>query len=85
VKRGGTLQIVEHSVELMVPSDAIPDYVEASVADLDIGSSVHLNDITLPNGAKPTSTENVTLVTVVAPSGMKEEEAAPAAAEGAAA
>jgi large subunit ribosomal protein L25 len=84
VKRGGTLQIVEHTVELMVPSDAIPDYIEASVADLDIGSSVHLNDVKLPNGAKATSTENVTLVTVVAPSGMKEEEAAPAA-EGAAA
>jgi large subunit ribosomal protein L25 len=82
VKRGGTLQIVEHSVELLVPSDAIPDYVEASVADLDIGSSIHLSDITLPNGAKATSTENVTLVTV---SGVKEEEAAPAAAEGAAA
>jgi large subunit ribosomal protein L25 len=77
VKRGGTLQIVEHSVELLVPSDAIPDYVEASVADLDIGSSIHLSDITLPNGAKATSTENVTLVTV---SGVKEEEAAPAAA-----
>lgn len=86
VKRGGTLQIVEHTVELMVPSDAIPDYVEASVDGLDIGSSVHLSDIKLPNGAKATSTENVTLVTVVAPSGMKEEEAAPAAAaEGAAA
>jgi large subunit ribosomal protein L25 len=83
IKRGGTLQIVEHSVELLVPSDAIPDYVEASVADLDIGSSIHLSDITLPNGAKATSTENVTLVTV---SGVKEEEAAPAAAaEGAAA
>jgi large subunit ribosomal protein L25 len=85
VKRGGTLQIVEHSVELMVPSDAIPDYVEASVDGLDIGSSVHLSDIKLPNGAKATSAENVTLVTVVAPSGMKEEEAAPAAAEGTAA
>ena len=82
VKRGGTLQIVEHSVELLVPSDAIPDYVEASVANLDIGSSIHLNDITLPNGAKATSAENVTLVTVT---GVKEEEAAPAAAEGAAA
>ena len=42
VKRGGTLQIVEHSVELLVPSDAIPDYIEASVDGLDIGSSVHL-------------------------------------------
>ncbi len=81
IKRGGTLQIVEHSVELLVPSDQIPDYIEASVDGLDIGSSIHLNDVKLPNGAKATSTENVTLVTV---SGVKEEEAAPAA-EGAAA
>ncbi|MBF9234354.1 50S ribosomal protein L25/general stress protein Ctc [Microvirga alba] len=79
VKRGGTLQIVEHSVELLVPSDAIPDFIEASVADLDIGSSIHISDVKLPKGAKSTSAENVTLVTVVAPSGMKEEEAAPAA------
>jgi large subunit ribosomal protein L25 len=79
LKRGGTLQIVEHSVELLVPSDSIPDYIEASVADLEIGSSVHLSDVTLPKGAKPTSTENVTLVSVT---GVKEEaEAAPAAAE----
>src|ERR671913_67574 len=68
VRRGGTVQVVEHSVELLVPSDAIPDYVEASVADLDIGSSIHLSDITLPTGAKATSQENVTLLPVVAPS-----------------
>ena len=84
VKRGGTLQIVEHSVELLVPSDSIPDYIEASVEGLDIGSSIHLNDIKLPNGAKATSAENVTLVTVVAPTGLK-EEAAEAPAEGEAA
>jgi large subunit ribosomal protein L25 len=78
LKRGGALQIVEHSVELLVPSDAIPDYIEASVEGLDIGTSVHLNDIKLPNGAKATSAENVTLVTVVAPTGLTEE--APAAA-----
>jgi large subunit ribosomal protein L25 len=79
VKRGGTLQVVEHTVELQVSPDAIPDFIEASVDGLDIGSSVHLNDIKLPNGAKATSTENLTLVTVVAPTGLKEEEAAPAA------
>ncbi len=84
VKRGGTIQIVEHSVELAVSPDAIPDYIEASVEGLDIGSSVHLNDVKLPKGAKATATENATLVTVVAPTGLKEEEAAPAA-EGAAA
>jgi large subunit ribosomal protein L25 len=85
VKRGGTVQVVEHSVELLVPSDAIPDYIEASVADLDIGSSVHLADVSLPAGAKPTSQENVTLVTVVAPSGMKDEAEAAPGAEAAAA
>ena len=81
VRRGGTVQVVEHSVELLVPSDQIPDFIEASVADLDIGSAVHLADITLPAGAKATSQENVTLVTVVAPSGVKEEAAAPPAPE----
>lgn len=79
VKRGGTIQIVEHSVELAVSPDAIPDFIEASVEGLDIGSSVHLSDIKLPKGAKATSTENATLVTVVAPTGLKEEEPAPAA------
>jgi large subunit ribosomal protein L25 len=79
VKRGGALQIVEHSVELSVPSNAIPDFIEVSVATLDIGSSLHLSDVTLPQGAKPVSQENVTLVTIVAPSGLNEEEAAPAA------
>jgi large subunit ribosomal protein L25 len=85
IKRGGTLQIVEHSVELLVPSDAIPDFIEASVADLDIGSSVHLADVTLPAGVKPVSAENPTLVTVVPPSGHREEAAAAAAATEAAA
>lgn len=84
LKRGGALQIVEHSVELLVPSDAIPDFIEVSVDGLEIGSSIHLADIKLPKGAKATSTENLTLVTVVAPTGMV-EEAAPAAAEGTAA
>jgi large subunit ribosomal protein L25 len=80
VKRGGALQIVEHSVELSVPSNAIPDFIEVSVADLDIGSSLHLSDVTLPQGTKPVGQENLTLVTIVAPSGMNEEEPAAAAA-----
>ncbi|MBM6592780.1 50S ribosomal protein L25/general stress protein Ctc [Microvirga pudoricolor] len=79
LKRGGALQIVEHSVELLVPSDSIPDFIEVSVADLEIGSSIHLEDIKLPNGAKAVATENVTLLSVT---GVKEEEeVAPAAAE----
>ena len=79
VKRGGPVQVVEHAVELLVPSDRIPDSIDVSVAELDIGSSIHLSDITLPEGARPVSAEDVTLATVVAPSGMA-EEATPATA-----
>ena len=87
VKRGGTVQVVEHAVELFVPSDRIPDFVEVSVAELDIGTSIHLADITLPEGARAVSQEDVTLATVVAPSGMAEPETpatatAPDAAKG---
>ena len=81
IKRGGTLQIVEHSIELSVPSESIPDAIEISVATLDIGGTVHLSDVKLPNGAKPLTQENVTIATIV---GVKEETAEPAA-EGAAA
>jgi large subunit ribosomal protein L25 len=84
LKRGGTLQIVEHTVELSVPSNAIPDFIEVSVADLEIGSSLHLSDVALPQGAKVVGQENVTLVTVVAPSGMKEETTATETTEAAA-
>lgn len=79
LKRGGALQIVEHSVELLVPTDAIPDSIDVSIGNLDIGSSLHLSDVQLPAGAKAAGQDNVTLVTIVAPSGMNEEAAAPAA------
>jgi len=85
LKRGGALQIVEHAVELMVPTNAIPDAIEVSVATLDIGTSLHLAEVTLPPGARAVGQENVTLVTVVAPSGMNEDTAAAPAADATAA
>jgi large subunit ribosomal protein L25 len=78
VKRGGSLQIVEHSLELMAPPDAIPDAIEVSVAALDIGETVHLADVQLPAGVKAVSRENLTLVTLSAP--KVDAEAAPAKA-----
>jgi large subunit ribosomal protein L25 len=81
LKRGGALQIVEHSVELMAPADQIPDSVDVSVEALNIGGSVHLNDLALPAGCKAVARDNPTLVSIVAPSGMKEEAAAAAPAK----
>jgi ribosomal protein L25, Ctc-form len=65
VKRGGTLQIVEHSAEFFVPSNAIPEKIDISVAELGIGDTVHLNNVTLPKDVRPVSSENLTIVTVV--------------------
>jgi large subunit ribosomal protein L25 len=88
VKRGGTVNIVTHTVELEASVDNIPQFVEADVSGLDISNSLHLSDIKLPDGVKSLSREDVTLVTIVPPSGYAEElkaAAAVAAAGGAAA
>ncbi len=82
LKRGGTLNIVRHTVELSCPADAIPEEVRVDLAGLDIGDSVHINSVTLPEGVRPTITDrNFTIATIVAPSGMRSEggEATPGA------
>ena len=79
VKRGGTVQIVQHSLDLMVPTDAIPEFVEVSVADLDIGGTIHLSDVALPERTRAIGQEDVTIATVVVPTTAREEPAAEAA------
>jgi large subunit ribosomal protein L25 len=80
VKRGGTINIVTHTVELEAEADSIPQFVEADVGQLDIGNSLHMSDIALPKGVKTLkNAEDVTLVTIVPPSGYGEESATPAA------
>src|SRR6266436_4076781 len=86
VKRGGTVNIVTHTIDLECSVDNIPQFVEADVSTLEISHSLHLSDIKLPSGVKSLSREDVTLVTIVPPSGYAEEiKAAAAAAAGGAA
>lgn len=86
VKRGGTVNIVTHTIELEVPADNIPQYLEADVGKLDIASSLHITDIKLPANVKLLTRDDATLVTIVPPSGYNEElKAAAAAAAGGAA
>src|SRR6202045_2804245 len=80
VKRGGTVNIVTHTIELECSVDNIPPYVEADVSELEIGHSLHLSDIKLPAGVKSLLRDDVTLVTIVPPSGYAEEMKAAAAA-----
>jgi large subunit ribosomal protein L25 len=85
VKRGGTVSIVTHSIEVRCRADAIPTGIEVDVSGLDINHSRHLSDIKLPEGVRVVAGRDITLVTVVPPSGYAEEMKAAAEAAAAAA
>jgi large subunit ribosomal protein L25 len=82
VKRGGTVSLVAHTLDVTVKPEAIPEFIEVDVGELEINHSKHLSDIKLPEGVKSATHRDVTLVTVVPPSGYAEElrQAAQAAA-----
>jgi large subunit ribosomal protein L25 len=84
VKRGGTVNIVTHTIDVECSVDNIPQFIEADVSGLEISYSLHLSDIELPPGVKSLSREDATLVTIVPPSGYAEEQKAAAAAAAAA-
>jgi len=84
VKRGGTVNIVTHTIELECSVDNIPQFIDADISGLEIGYSLHLSDITLPASVKSLTREDATLVTIVPPSGYAEEQKAAAAAAAAA-
>lgn len=82
LKRGGTLNIVRHEVEVIAPADAIPDSIDVDLTGLDIGASVHISAVKLPAGVTPVIQDrDFTLATIVAPSALQSEEAAAADAE----
>ena len=68
LKRGGVLNIVRHEVELLCPLEAIPEHIVANVAGREIGDSIHISDIDLPEGVTPTITDrDFTVATIAAP------------------
>ncbi len=77
LKRGGVLNIVRHEVELECPNDAIPEELVADLTGLDIGDSIHISAIPLPEGVTPTITDrDFTVATVAAPAVLTEAEEA---------
>jgi len=76
LKRGGVLNVVRHTLELVCESDKIPDDIQIDVTGLDVGDSIHISQVTLPAGSTSAITDrDFTIVTVVAPSGMRSEAA----------
>jgi large subunit ribosomal protein L25 len=85
IKRGGTVNIVTHTISVQVAADDIPQAFEVDLTGLEINYSRHLSDIKLPANVKVLEHGDITLVTIVPPSGYAEEMKAAAEAAAAAA
>jgi large subunit ribosomal protein L25 len=77
IKRGGTLNVVRHTVEFICPVEKIPEFITADLTGLEIGKSLHISAVKLPEGIKPViSDRDFTVATIVSSSGYLEEQAA---------
>jgi len=66
LKRGGVLNVVRHEISLRCPADRIPDSIEIDLTGAEIGDSIHISSVTLPEGAVPTiSDRDFTVATIV--------------------
>ena len=78
LRRGGVMTIVRPEVELMVTAGDIPEKLTADLTGLDIGDTITISDITLPEGAKVTIARDFVIANISAPSSLRsadEEEA----------
>jgi large subunit ribosomal protein L25 len=82
LKRGGVLNVVQHELELVCDAAHIPGEIHIDLTGLEIGDSIHISQVSLPEGTAPAIDDrDFTIATVVAPSAMKSEEEEAAAAD----
>jgi large subunit ribosomal protein L25 len=90
LKRGGVLNVVRHDIPVRCPADKIPNAFEIDLKGLEIGDSIHISSITMPEGVTPAITDrDFTIATIVGrtaeEAGGEDDEESGEAAEGAAA
>ncbi|MDH2327314.1 50S ribosomal protein L25/general stress protein Ctc [Cereibacter sp. SYSU M97828] len=74
LKRGGTLVVVRNEVELEVTAGDIPDHITVDLTGKNIGDVIHINDVALPAGVKPTIDRNFVIANISAPSGLRSSD-----------
>lgn len=75
IKRGGALNVVRHELDLTCAPSVIPDMIEIDLINADIGDSIHISDIKLPEGVTSTITDrDFTIVTVAGAIAEEPEE-----------
>lgn len=82
LKSGGVLNVVRYTVELHCPANAIPEAIELDLAEAEMGASLHISEITLPENVEPViSDRDFTVATIAAPAALRSEEAGSAVEE----
>lgn len=74
ITAGGVLNVVRYNIEVTCRANAIPDGITVDLAGSELGDSIHISQIALPDGVTPTITDrDFTVATIAAPSGLKAE------------
>ncbi len=82
LKRGGVLNIVRHTVEVNCLASDIPESFEIDLTGTEVGDSLNISRVKLPQGAVPTITDrDFTIATIAAPSALRSESSDDADAE----
>ncbi|HTM95491.1 MAG TPA: 50S ribosomal protein L25/general stress protein Ctc [Croceibacterium sp.] len=82
LKKGGVLNVVRHELELVCEADKIPGEIGIDVTGLEVGDSIHISNLKLPEGSVSAITDrDFTIATIVAPSALRSETEEAAGAE----
>jgi large subunit ribosomal protein L25 len=84
LKKGGSLEVVRHEVELNCPANAIPEELVVDLATKDMGDTIRIGEIELPKGVTPTITDRDFVLATLKVSSAAMSEIAEAAGEDAA-
>jgi large subunit ribosomal protein L25 len=84
IKRGGVLNIVRHEIDLLAPVTSIPKAIDIDILELNIGDSIHIDNVKLPEGVKPAvKGRNYTIASIAGRSKDEDETPTGAPAAGA--
>ncbi len=67
LRQGGVLNVVRHVVEVICRAGSIPNEITVDLTGLEVGDSVHISNVSLPDGVKPTIDRDFTIATIAAP------------------
>ena len=74
IKKGGVLTVVRPEVELSVIAGDIPEQIVVDLTGKEVGDVIHISDVDLPSGAKPTIDRDFVIANISAPSGLRSAE-----------